>query len=286
MKSMTCRTTRRDLAAYRDGELSMDRQLAVRAHLAACPDCLADTQAIDRVGQLLRHASNTRVEAMRDTLSSVRARVLAGVQVDPPRPFGQRAAQAFDGQAHWLWAAAGATAATLVCLAAVLGVMKLSLREAPHSMAAIIGAMADPGAPEGPIAIDARLLLPRAYPGEIMPAALAERDAVFALAAVVTREGRVQNLELLGPGSMREWEAEQVLGVLDLATQARPAPARSEPAPVAVNVVWLLAHTTVVGKERELQTGPAAARRLRGLPVTPRAGVPMSLVPQSRGRLA
>jgi hypothetical protein len=272
------------LAAYRDGELPMDRQLAVRAHLAGCPGCLADAQAVDRLGGLLRHASSARVESMRDTLSSVHAQVLARVQADPPQPLGRRAARACDDQGHWLWAVAGATAATLVCLLAVTGVMRLGLREAPHSMAALIAAMADPGSNRNPMPIDERLLLPRAYPGEIMPAALAERDAVFALAAVVTREGHVQNLELLGPGSMRAWEAEQVLEVLDLAAQTRFEPARSGRSAVAVNVVWLLAHTTVVGKERDLPVAPAI-RRLRDIPVTPRTSVPMSSVTHARDRV-
>jgi hypothetical protein len=208
---------------------------------------------------------------------------VARVQTDPPQPLGRRAARAFNDQGHWLWAVAGATAATAVCLVAALGVARLSQREVPHSMAAIIGAMADPGSNRNPIAIDERLLLPRAYPGEIMPAALAERDAVFALSAVVTREGHVQNLELLGPGSMRAWEAEQVLEVLDLATQTRVEPARSGRTPVAVNVVWLLAHTTVVGKDRELQVAPVL-RRLPELPVTPRTSVPMSSIRPLPGR--
>jgi hypothetical protein len=284
---MTCRTTRRDLAAYRDGELPMERQLALRAHLAGCPDCLAETEAIDRLGGLLRHASTMRVESMRDTLASVHARVLARVQADPPQPLGRRAARALDDQGHWLWAAAGASFATIVCLLAVLGIARLSLREVPHSMAAIIGAMADPGSNRNPLAIDERLLLPRVYPAEIMPAALAERDALFALMAVVTREGHVQNLELLGPGSMRPWEAEQVLEVLDLAAQTRFEPARSGRTPVAVNVVWLLAHTTVIGKERELQA--PTLRRLREIPpipVAPRTSVPMSSAAPAEGRLA
>ena len=256
----------------------MDRQLAVRAHLSACPHCVSDAEDLERIGGALRHASATRVETMRDTLGSVHARVVAGVMADPPQPLGRRAARAFDVQGHWLGAVAGATVATLVCLMAVLGVMRLSQREAPHSMAAIIGAMADPGSNRNPMMMDERLLLPRAYPGGIIPAALAQRDAVFALAAVVTREGHVQNLEVLMPGSMRAWEAEQVVEVLDLAAQTRFEPARSGQTPVAVNVVWLLAHMTVVGKEREMQMAPAI-HRLRELRVTPRPPVvPMSTV--------
>jgi hypothetical protein len=285
MKSLSCRSVRRDLAAYRDGELTLDRQLAVRAHLAMCADCVAEAVSIEHVGGLLRHASASRVDSMGETLASVHARVVAGVQADPPQRLGRRAARALDDRGHWLWIVAGATAASIVCLLSVLGVMRLSQREVPHSMAAILEAMADPGSNRNPMVIDERLLLPRVYPAEIMPAALAERDAVFALSAVVTREGHVQNLELLMPGSMRAWEAEQVLEVLDLAAQTRFEPARSGQTPVAVNVVWLLAHTTVVGKEREMQIGPAI-RRLRAVPVSPRTSVPMSAVDPPSGETA
>ena len=281
MRSMKCRLARRELAAYRDGELPMDRQLAIRAHLAGCPACLGEMEDVERLGGMLRQASSVRVESMGDTLASVHARVITRVQADPPQRLGRRAARAFDDQGHWLWAVAGASAATLVCLVAVLGVARLSQREVPHSMAAIIGALADPGSNRNPMTIDERLLLPRAYPGEIMPAALAERDAVFALSAVVTREGHVQNLELLGRGAMRAWEAEQVLEVLDLAAQTRFEPARSGGTAVAVNVVWLLAHTTVVGKDRELQVAPVLRREL---PVTPRTSVPMSSIRPLAGR--
>jgi hypothetical protein len=52
-----------------------------------------------------------------------------------------------------------------------------------------------------------------------------------------------------------------------------------------VNVVWLLAHTTVIGKERELQIGPAI-RRLREVPVSPRTSVPMSAVDPPAGHTA
>jgi hypothetical protein len=282
---MTCRSTRRDLAAYRDGELPMDRQLAVRAHIGRCADCLAETEAVDRLGGLIRQASTTRVDSMRETLGSVHARVLARVQADPPATLGRRAARAFDGQGHWLWAVAGATFATAVCLAAALGVLRTSLHEKPASMAAMIGALAEPGSNRNPLAIDERVLLPRAFPIEVMPVTLADRDEVIALAAVVTREGNVRNLELLGSGPMQAWEAEQLFEVLDMAAKARFEPARSGPTPVSVNMVWLLAHTIVVGKEGGLQITAPALRHLRDLPAlrAPRTNGPMSAVGHSRG---
>jgi hypothetical protein len=286
MRSNTCRTTRRDLEAYRDGELPMDRQLLVRAHLAACAECLSETEAVDRLGGVIRHSSSARVDSMRETLGSVHARVMARVQADPPSTLGRRAARAFDAQGHWLWAAAGATFATIVCVLSALGVMRLSLREEPLSMAAVIGAMADPGSNRNPLALHDRLLLPRAFPIEIMPATLAARDELVALKAVVTREGDLRNLELLGRGPMQAWEVEQLLEVVELAGRSRFEPAREGRTPVAVNVVWLLAHTTVVGKDRDLQM-PPGVRHLRDLPTlrAPRASVPMSSTGQARGRI-
>jgi hypothetical protein len=286
MTSTNCRTTWRDMAAYRDGELPMDRQLALRAHLAACAECLAEAEAVDCLGGLIRHASTTRVESMGETLSSVHARVMARVAAEPPSTFGRRAARVFDAQGHWLGAVAGATFATIICLLSVLGVIRLGLRADSESMAAMIGAMADPGSNRNPLALDERLLMPRAFPIEVMPATLAARDEVVALYGIVTREGDLKSLEMLGPGPMQAWEVEQLLEVVDLAAQSRFEPARSGRNPVAVNVVWLLAHTTVVGKERELHMAPAL-RHLRGLPTlrAPRTSVPMSSIGLGRGRV-
>ena len=100
------------------------------------------------------------------------------------------------------------------------------------------------------------------------------------LTAVVTREGELRDLAVLEPG-LRGLTAENpaVLKLLDTVSQTRFQPARAGGAPVAVNVVWLLAHTTVVGKEgtevvrlapawrrpRETHTPP---RRPPSVPVT------------------
>jgi hypothetical protein len=67
-------------------------------------------------------------------------------------------------------------------------------------------------------------------------------DAVFALAAVVTREGRVANFELLSPD-----ESAHVDALLEAVKQSRFTPARTSEGAVAVNVVWLLTRTTVKG---------------------------------------
>ncbi len=72
-----------------------------------------------------------------------------------------------------------------------------------------------------------------------------EGDLVLALAAVVTQEGRVAYPELL---SASEQDREAVLRLLNALAAARLEPASLRGAPVAVNLVWLLTHTTVRGK--------------------------------------
>jgi hypothetical protein len=87
-----------------------------------------------------------------------------------------------------------------------------------------------------------------------MPAAIAYQgssdEAVVTLAAVVTREGTVSNVELLAldEGLRPSGDAAELLSMLDMAATARFEPARHGSHPVAVSMVWLLTRTTVRGK--------------------------------------
>ena len=83
-----------------------------------------------------------------------------------------------------------------------------------------------------------------------------EEDAVFALAAVVTQQGRIANLELVLAEQRSGADRERVLRLLDDVSRARFEPARIGGSPVAVNVVWLLAHTTVRGKSGKQSSMP------------------------------
>jgi hypothetical protein len=95
------------------------------------------------------------------------------------------------------------------------------------------------------------MLAPR--PLTFVPAleSMPDEEAVFALAAIVTREGRISDYELLHTvreGSRRGKAAsssDEVNAMLDTVMQSRFAPAQTPEGAVAVNVVWLLARTTV-----------------------------------------
>ncbi|HEX4347380.1 MAG TPA: hypothetical protein VHZ73_07395, partial [Vicinamibacterales bacterium] len=76
-------------------------------------------------------------------------------------------------------------------------------------------------------------------------------ESVFMIRAVVTREGTVENPELvhatsgempIAPGTEEARAAESLMGAV---SRARFEPARVDGLPVAVNMVWMVANTTV-----------------------------------------
>ena len=73
---------------------------------------------------------------------------------------------------------------------------------------------------------------------------VSEEELMLALSAVVTREGRVSELSLLNTDSDRR----EINAILNGISQASLEPARVGSDPIAVNVVWLLTHTTVKAK--------------------------------------
>ena len=91
------------------------------------------------------------------------------------------------------------------------------------------------------------MLAPRASFDTGMP--VTSEDTELAVAAVVTREGRIQNLEVVAEqvGALRV-KPEVVLAMIDAAANARFEPAKAGGAPVAVSMVWLLSTTTVKGR--------------------------------------
>jgi hypothetical protein len=119
-------------------------------------------------------------------------------------------------------------------------------------MASIIDALGNPGSDDNPMRLDAhmappRLWIPELYDDSPELAGIPQDDAVFAFATVVTREGRVAESELLlsqgAPARDMRW-------MRDAFSNVRFAPAQAGGAPVAVNMVWLLARTTVRGTPR------------------------------------
>lgn len=263
MMLVPCEGVRQHLEAFHDGELPIETQVAVRAHLDDCAGCAYEADALRRLSDVLRDVPPPRASAPPDGWA---ANVLAQVHVERQLSWHTWLAHVFDDM-HLVWPAIGATAAVVVCLLASAGVMQATTIQRPDSLAGIIGYLASPGSNVNPARMDEFTMVPRRHASSDWP--LAGEDAVLALSAVVTREGRIQRIDVLAAEQARALKVkpEVVLAMIEAASRAQFEPARTGGAPIAVSMVWLLAHTTVVGSAADVE------RLMRPLAPSPAAGL-------------
>ena len=259
-----CEHAREMLQGFLDGELPVQEQVAVESHLRWCVTCAAHVDDLRLIGEGLRlGAASGPSAADSGELTALHDGVLARVRAEQAQSFSVRFRELFD-DLHLLWAGLGAMTAVLVCLFGTMSVLHAASDERPDSLAGIIQSLANPGSERNPVRIGGGLVLGPRASGENAPALqMPEDEAVFALAAVVTREGRVANYEVLLSeldGARRRTPARDVAVLLDVVARSRFNPAqRVEGTPVAVNMVWLLARTTVKGTLRALDFEPPVA---------------------------
>ena len=252
MKPLTCVATRRRLQAYHDAELAVPDQIAVSAHLDWCDDCAAILCDMQDLGVALRRVHPGRAAAGPAVPASFSVSIVNRLKAERTMSWPVRFQRLFE-DAHLVYAGAAGASAALVCVLVMLGMMRFATSTpSPNSLAALVDLLT-PGSNQNPVVPRASVQMPRpidpAFAGR--EAAAGDDDAVFTLSAVVTREGRVANLELLRepgdhvvPGSV---EAKAVADLLDAVSRARFEPGSVAGLPVAVNMVWLFAHTTVRG---------------------------------------
>ncbi|MGE0124950.1 MAG: zf-HC2 domain-containing protein [Vicinamibacterales bacterium] len=245
---MACDAVRDRLEAFHDGELGLEEQLLVREHLDTCVACALERDGLDSLRVDLRDLPGDRLDAPPDSWTGA---VLEQAKVERQLSWHTWLLGVFDDM-HLVWPALGATAAVLVCLLASAEVMQATNDQRPDSLAGVIGYLASPGSNLNPARIDGFTEVPRRHESDSWP--LASEDAVLTLSAVVTREGRIQNVEMLAAEQARALKVkpEVVLAMLDAASRAQFEPARAGGAPIAVSMVWLLAHTTVVAREADM----------------------------------
>lgn len=281
-----CEYAREHLDGFVDGELSVDEQVAVESHLRWCRTCGArveDLQLIGdsiRLGSLAPSADDEEVQ----TVSHLHASVLIRVRAEEELSLAARFRDMFTDM-RLLWPALGATSAVTVGLALALSVLHSTTLERPESLATMIDSLAEPGGERNPLMpgnsarvdrlfgyVDSDraggISMPRALDDGAVFESIPEEDATFAVAAVVSRDGRIANYELLNSersGQARNMHPNDV-EMLDAAVrQSRFAPAQTPVGrAVAVNMVWLIVMTTVQTPE------PRAVR------------VPPSVVPAHR----
>lgn len=260
MRVLNCAAARRRLHAYHDEELSISDQIAVGAHLEWCDTCATALNDLRQLRDLLRAAMPGRgaLSSLSDEDElNLHATVIGRMNAEEKVSFAAWVDDAFADM-HFVYAGLSAVAAALACLAITLGMMRFATNELPDSTAALVRVLGTPGSNLNPVSVSPRLRMPRALdePIWVTPAA-ADDDTHFMISAVVTREGRVGNLEILNASGGR-WipsdgaEAQAAKDLIGVASRVRfePASIQFEPTskaglPVAVNMVWLVTHTTV-----------------------------------------
>lgn len=238
MKVLTCAAARRRLQAFHDKELSISEQIDVSAHLEWCDVCVASLSEMQTLSRLLRASAPGRVALTDEESVSLQALVVNRAKAEHTESWAVRLQEMFEDM-HIIYAGLGAGVATVVCVLILLSMMRFATSE--HS----------PGSNQNPVVVDARTLMPKALDQNFLTEAgnRGVDEAVYTLSAVVTREGRVVNLELHSPDNdlvkAGSSEAAAMKSMLDAISLARFEPARVSGLPVAVNMVWLVARTTV-----------------------------------------
>ena len=237
MKLLTCSSVRRRLTAFHDRELPPQDFFAIQSHLESCPPCAREAAVLDELRDLLR-GSVAASDADRTELSGLRADILSRLQQEHDARWASRLERFWD-DVHLVWIGMAAAAASLICGTMMAGMLRYGPSpERNDSLAAMIQALASR---------DPYMQLPS--PGDVVPAALmdsmSEDEAVLALSAMVTREGRVDELEVVSTDKNHQ----NIEQLMDAISRARFQPAQQAGSPVSVNMVWLLARTTVRGKQ-------------------------------------
>lgn len=267
MTPLACTAALPQLQAYHDDELTVPDQIAVSAHLEGCDGCRGALSELEGLGDLLRASARGRVPLSCDDAANFASTVVNRAHVENDASLISWVREVFQDR-RVPYSALGATAATLACLTIMLGMMRFGAGDRTDSLAGMMNLLAEPPAAEQPIVIrpvvmDARVMMPRAFDSYSNTDGI---DSVLALSGVVTSEGRVSNIEVndgSGGVAMASMDTKRLENLVAAVSRTRFEPVMKEGAPIAVNMVWFVAQTTVRGVGRRHMSGPqlSAARK-------------------------
>jgi Putative zinc-finger len=243
MTGLTCSAVRRRLAEFYDGELPIQKRIAIQGHLNACEVCRHELRDYEDVSSALRLAA---APGPSDDWTGLRPGVIGRMRAEANEAWLARMGRTFDDM-HLVWIGLASTVATFLCGAIVLGMLHYASPEREDSLRALITVMAAPsGSNLNPASMDGLMIQAPSVPEEgIVKASLersgAEGELMLAFAAVITREGNISGLEALGEGRGQR----QVAQLINEISRGRLEPARYGADPIAVNLVWVVEHLTV-----------------------------------------
>ena len=270
MKVLICDEVRPRLEEYHDDELPVSDQIAVHAHLEWCDECSASFTDLRLMRGFIRASAPGQWLNDHDDRSAFETAIIGRARAERDVSWSTRFRELVEDR-HVAYACLGAAAATVFCALVLTNMLRLTTHEQPGSLAAAFRLLATPkvttpdlnapGTNGNPVVVDARMLMPRALDQIFVSPEPASGESVFTLSAVVTREGRLKNLEWHSPSGRTpkagSREAAAVDTLLSAASVARFEPARVAGLPVAVNMIWLVANTTVRGSKSALDLPPA-----------------------------
>jgi hypothetical protein len=260
MTLLTCRAVTRRLAAFHDRELPVPELIAIESHVHGCPPCASRLRELRAVGDALRLAA---APGPSDDWTGLQPGVISRMRAETDESLGSRMRRTFDDM-HLVWIGLTSTVATILCAAVALGALHFASPERDDSLAAMIAFAAQPvGSDLNPIRLENYIRVPT-VPGDgpmaatLARSAVSEDELVTAIAASVTREGRVSGLSVL----TNDRDRRELDSIIEGIMRAKLEPARwghmtIDPlqqsvdfgeSPIAVNLVWLLTHTTVRAK--------------------------------------
>lgn len=249
MMLMTCASVQRRLQGFHDRELPVREMIAVEAHLGDCPPCARDLRTLGAIGDALRLAA---APPPADDWTGLRPGVISRMRAEDHESLTARARRFLD-DVHLVWIGLASAAATLVLAGSILSILATRPGR-DDSLAAVFAVWgAKPGSDLNPAPLDGRgldlgptpVLVPTVPREGVVFATLQNSpftdDGVVPLAMNVSREGQVRQVEMLD----RSMDPETMQVLIDSLAKGRLEPALYGGDPIAVSLVWLLAHTTV-----------------------------------------
>lgn len=278
MHEHPCADVREHLEAFYDGELPLEQRVAIQNHLGECVTCSLAAEDLAAMGATLREFAAQVADRTSDEPIRMTARVIERLRVEEQFSLKAQVMGLFQDM-HLVWAGLGATMATMICVVGSASVLHAASQQQPGSFANVISILANPGSNENPMRLSYEMMVPGL--ATAAPIEVPEEDAEYALSAVVSREGRVQGVEVLNqshpPGRAVNAVLHEAYRMQFSPAQARGASMGSPDVPVAVRVVWLVTNTTVKGRGGEDIEALRSALRAR---TTPQPIGPLPLPPE------
>jgi hypothetical protein len=245
MTLLTCAAVRGRLPAFYDRELPIPDLIAIESHVSSCPPCAGELDDMREMGDVLRHAA---APGPADDWTGLQSGVISRMRAEAHESWTARTRRMFDDM-HLVWIGFASAVATVVCGVLALSAVQFASPERDDSLAAMIEVISAPsGSDLNPVRNDQFLQVPTVPERGVIEFVLAQpvtrEELVLALNATVMQDGRVLGLSVIGT----EPHPREFSTILRAISTARLEPGRLGASPVAVHMVWLLAHTTVKAK--------------------------------------